>query len=987
VISLADAYLAAVRSMEGSTPDLLEPTAVFIGTKRTTPDPTLSLASLCEYLQEAPADHPLRMALHLAVAGWDADTTGTWHEGSAAHTPERRQMVYRSLGLDDASATVLSTLFPETSSGSVVISDEFEPWYSAERRKGRNFYWRAYKNHLLTTGWDPDAVTRLDTATTEVVERLSDPLRQQAFQAKGLVVGYVQSGKTANFTGVVAKAIDAGYRLVIVLTGTIDLLRKQTQRRLDMELVGVENIFLGVDPDNPEQAKDFDYFQDADRLAGKFLKHGFQPSEQGFTDIVRLTHYGSDYRSLNNGITALELQKRDRQRPLFDRENLYACDARLAIVKKNGSVLRKLVRDLKRIRTHLGEIPTLIIDDESDQASVNTSNPKKWQEDQIERTAINRLLSELLTLLPRAQYVGYTATPYANVFIDPSDAEDIFPKDFLISLERPEGYMGVGDFHDLEFTLSAGDSEDDPVERTVANSNELAYVRDLNANRDDPAVSTELLGALDSFVLSGAIKLFRATTDPAKFRFKHHTMLAHQSVKMADHRELADLIHSVWRRGGYQTASAGARLELLLEEDFRPVNEARAPDLPFPATYEVLKPFVGSAVQRILENDGNPVLVVNGDKDIDQQNLDFETCEIWRILVGGAKLSRGFTVEGLTTSYYKRKTKLGDTLMQMGRWFGFRRGYNDLVRLYIGRKEPDGKKTIDLYKAFEAIVRDEEAFRSQLRRYSQLVEGIPQITPRDIPPLVSQHLPTIKPSAPNKMFNAELVLLRSPGEMVEPTAYPLDPSDIKANYDQMLPLLERASDEQVLSSPRAFDDPAIGTRFRAFVGVVDAATVLQALTGLRWLRQGYFDPNLAYIREITGTGVVDWAVIAPQLRDSSTDLPDLGLRSAFLRHRRDDRDGLFGGLSDPKHRPPGMRIAGAIDGWGDVHVEALVTPRRGGILIYPTVEGAKRGRGDIVMAFSIFAPQTARPANGEVVQFRARYKKNPKQPIVDATEV
>ncbi len=431
-MSLTTVYVPAIKSMEGGTPTPLEPLAVFLSSQSHDSSIDVSLGALRAHLESSTIDEPLRKELHLAIAGWDAAATGDWLNGTEPHSIARRNLIYSLLRLDGKTTDAFDAAFPQTGDGSVVISDDFEPWYDDERRAAHEFYWRAYRRHLIEAGWDPEAIAQLDTATTRVVERLSDPARPQAYQSKGLVVGYVQSGKTANFTGVLAKSIDAGYRLIIVLTGTIDLLRKQTQRRLDMELVGIENIFLGIDPDDVELAKDIDYFQDEDRIKGKFLQHGFQPSERGFTDIIRLTRHGSDYRSLNAGITALELHKRNKQKPLFDAENLYASDARLAIVKKNASVLRRLVRDLKSIRSHLGEIPTLIIDDESDQASVNTSDPKKWRQGQTDRTTINKLISELLSLLPRAQYVGYTATPYANVFIDPSDAEDIFPKDFLL---------------------------------------------------------------------------------------------------------------------------------------------------------------------------------------------------------------------------------------------------------------------------------------------------------------------------------------------------------------------------------------------------------------------------------------------------------------------------------------------------------------------------------------------------------------------------
>ena len=985
------AYLAAINSMDDSAPRALQPLAAFIA-EGTGEAPQVTLEALRTHLADAGPNDLLVRRLHMAILRWDgADgVTGAWAEGTQPHTGERRKRIYELLGFNDPVSDFADQRFARTGDGMVVISDEFEPWYTPERRTTHEFYWPAYEKYLLDVKhWDPDAVRTVNTATTRVVERLSDPTRDQAYQSKGMVVGYVQSGKTANFTGVLAKAIDAGYRLIIVLTGTIDLLRKQTQRRLDMELVGVENIFLGVEPDDPEKidiTRHIDYFQDQDRIDGNFLKHGFQPSEKGFTDIVRLTRHGSDYRGLNAGITALELEKRDRQKPLFHPDNLYSTGARLAVVKKNAAVLRKLVADLKTIRTRLGEIPTLIVDDESDQASVNTSDPRRWLEGEIQRTSINKLISELLGLLPRAQYLGYTATPYANVFIDPGDAQDIFPKDFLISLDPPPDYMGLADFHDLDMGF-----ED---EKTVENSNEKAYVRDLNdITGIGELAETEMQGALDSFLLAGALKLFRESRTNRSMRFRHHTMLVHESMRTQHHREQAELVRQVWKQAGYMTPTGLQRLEQLLEQDFRPVSLARAPELPFPTDIGELRNFIGDAMSRIQESSGDPVLVVNGDKDIQQQNLDFDAHPVWRVLVGGAKLSRGFTVEGLTVSYFRRAAKLADALMQMGRWFGYRSGYRDLVRLYVGRSARDGRGTIDLYEAFEAIVRDEEAFRAQLERYAQLIDGKPQMTPRDIPPLVSQHLPTISPSARNKMFNAELVIRRSPGEPIEPTAYPEDPTQIAANYTVMLPVLLAATVQRTLTFPaQQHIDPRTGQlrrasnggSFSALTGIMSADAFLGTMEHLQWLFADSFRPDLAYLQEITGEDQVhDWVVIAPQLQKQGENLEGVGVRNVFNRERR--RGPLFGALSDPKHRPAAARIAQACESWGDEVVDSLSADRRGAVIVYPVVSaGVPAKPGNVVFALTLFAPRTAQPANGQVIQFRAKDSSSPHAPIVDA---
>ena len=186
----------------------------------------------------------------------------------------------------------------------------------------------------------------------------------------------MQSGKTANFTGVIAKAIDSGYRYIIVLTGMIDLLRSQTQRRLDMELVGVENL-LG-DGTEAEVSNDpkFDYGQDED-WPHKFMRLGVDPDDAQQPSITRYTGKPSDYRGLEGAADQLKPVKHQPELPLYAPENLTRARAGLFVIKKNSRVIEKLVADLKRVRNSIKDIPVLIIDDESDQASVNTVDPLK----------------------------------------------------------------------------------------------------------------------------------------------------------------------------------------------------------------------------------------------------------------------------------------------------------------------------------------------------------------------------------------------------------------------------------------------------------------------------------------------------------------------------------------------------------------------------------------------------------------------------------
>ena len=976
--ALVEAYLQALNSMRDRNPMPLVKRALVMAEDLDGPV-DVSAARLAEHLCAADANDLLLRQLGLALFGWDdRAVTETWTAGTQPNRPERRARAHRLLGLDTTAAECVDRHFPPVRDTSIIISKDFQAWYPPTGLASRAFYWDQYKKHLVEAKrWDPDSVAGLDEDTRKVVERISDPTRVEAFSARGLVVGYVQSGKTANFTGVIAKAIDVGYRLVIVLAGTLDILREQTQRRLDMELVGKENILQDWDENDPELGP-HDYADDRDWADGKFISFGFRPSSRDIPDIIRLTGGGNDYRKLGHGIVALEMEKRDKLRPLYDQYNLFPCGARLAVVKKNATVLKRLVGDLKKVRRQLGEIPTLIIDDESDQASVNTTDPRKWEEGEIRRSSINKWLSELLSLLPRTQYVGYTATPYANVFVDPEDAENIFPKDFLLALRKPQRYMGVSDFHDLDVVYGEG-------ERNPDNSNEKAFVRDLTGDTLEER-RLELATAMDAFVLAGAIKLYREKAGNKPGAFRHHTMLVNESFKKDEHAETAEIVKSIWNGAGYVSGLGYERLRDLYESDFLPVCQARSEGETFPADFDELREFLGEAIRRIW-GAGSPVIVVNSDKDLNQEAVDFDKRSVWRILVGGMKLSRGFTVEGLTVSYYRRRTRQAATMMQMGRWFGFRAGYKDLVRLYIGRNEQDRTMRLDLYGAFEAMVRDEEDFRGELERYSHPIDDVPQVTPRDIPPLVSQRLPWLKPEAANKMYNAELVTRRSPGVRIEPRAYPESGSDITHNYDCMLPIAKAADDLVTLKA-------AAKISFEAYIGLISHKELVTALGALRWMTRTYFQPDLNFLEDAGNGRIDDWLVIVPLTREhlsTAKMLRGLGRRSVFERNRLEGKS--FGAISEPRHREPAKFIAGVeLVDVDDQVIKSYASPTRGAILVYPVVtkghpkvSAEALDPSDVHMCFELWAPLGSWPPGSRLVQFRVRNRALEDRAIVPVT--
>lgn len=931
------------------------------------------------------------LRLSLALSGWDFDPAPGWDgegdDATAPRTAERRHRVYRLLNIPKGAFERLDEIAPVATMRTAVISTRWKPWYSEERKVKSELYWPHYREHLLKQpGWSGESVAALDKATDDVVQRLSDPSSDDSYQSKGLVIGYVQSGKTANFAGVIAKAVDAGYRLIIVMTGTIELLRSQTQRRLDRELVGRENLTRGLA--DPDSADEFDYADDPDWLAGKFISHGNTFHEQGFPAIERLTFLHDDYRRLEQGLTRMVFPLVDRSKRFYEPDNLMPADAKLVIVKKHKGVLEKLAKDLKPLRDTLADIPTLIIDDESDLASVNTKNPAKTSE----RTAINKAICQLLNQLPRSQLVMYTATPFANFFVDPDDPDDIFPKNFIISLDRPPGYMGVADFHDIDWNTE--DPKNDP-----ATSNERAYVRkvgpppDFADTYDLRRRKKEMLDALDAFVLSGAMKIYRAGAD--RFNDRHHTMLVHESTSTVEQKKQAELIKEVWAEAAYNRPQSLARLRKLWTDDFEPVCRSRCEKYSVPASFDDLKGAIGEASRRINEV-GDPTLIVNSDEDIqrNQQTLDFDRNSVWRILVGGAKLSRGFTVEGLTTSFYTRKALQADTLMQAGRWFGYRNGYRDLVRLFIRRDPEDARQRVDLYEAFEGLMRDETALRASLEEYEGFREdGTPILEPWQVPPIVSQHLPYLRPSGRTKMFNAEVHTKGDAGRLRDYYGLPeRAKADHKAtNFGLAASLLSCAKDLRTFTSSRQKPEDPL-TSFKAKVGIVSAADFLAVIDGMDW-HPDYLkviDPARRFFRDLEARGALsDLAVLWPQLTKSAKvfHLPG-GLKGQVITRNRRNAPRIDFVGSDSKHRDAVERIAGSHKNSPDTAADSLRDPagKRGAVLLYVAADpvdkpgakvsvadlGTEPAAHDLAVLLSVVAPARATPHGKSVIEWTVR---------------
>jgi hypothetical protein len=880
------------------------------------PDP---IGWLTDQLKLAELNSVVFHFMGLALRKWDRLESGSWINGTPQFSKERRELIYSRLGLPAELHAFLNEKMPvfQEADQAIVIAEKHEEWYEGRALKA-SFYWKAYSNYLQTTKkWGDDAIAKLDHSTDEVVRRLSDPCRSEVYPSKGLVVGYVQSGKTANFSGVLAKSADAGYRFIIVLAGTLDLLRAQTQRRIDKELVGRELL-------KSDYASDEDWHE--------FLSHGDRPSENGSFDWERLTGPDEDYQELNHAIAALEFKSQIAGKRYNAPESLRTSPLRIIVIKKNTKVMARLAKDLAKIHSKLEHVPTLIVDDESDQASINTVDRSKAEpKSEKARTETNNAIVKLLKALPRAQYIGYTATPFANVFVDPNDPEDLFPKDFIISLPRPKGYMGVLDFYDF-------DSEPDGFD-----SNEKAYIRDILGEdcggdivggKPNP---NHLQKAIDSFVLAGAIKLFREHHSGGKYSYKHHTMLVHHSVSKADHTRLAEKVKETFNNAGYYGGDGLGRLKEILANDFLPVSEAKGKGLPMPTSFDELAPFVGNCLAKLTQQP-KTVLIVNGDNKDDTP--DFDKGSVWAILVGGTKLSRGYTVEGLTITYFRRVSNTTDTLMQMGRWFGYRPGYTDLVRLFIGRDEPfgnKGKNRLDLYQAFEAICRDEEKFRQEIMKYR---DGI---TPRKVPPLVPSHLTKLSPTAKNKMYNAYITFKNFGGEWSEPTLAPNDANAALKNSTLALTLLSPANCKEYKFSgvKKGKEGKLDASDVNAFCGLVKNSAMLEFLGGYQWNNaRSVLQHEIEFMKGSEGDpGIEDWLVMIPVVAESRGVWPEgkvEGLPQVPVQKRSKIGE-RFKVYTTSSHRAVAEYISYTSDRFlpSTKLADALRNPRRAVMLLYP----------------------------------------------------
>jgi hypothetical protein len=633
-----------------------------------------------------------------------------------------------AFGADDATKaqvlkTVLARRLVRMDTGFALVENH-KPWVNARRPSIDPYYWSRFRIQLQRQGFGPNVVSALDRSTDNILDLLGNPEERDTWKRRGLVMGDVQSGKTATYSALICKAADAGYRFVVLLTGTIENLRQQTQERLDSSFVGF---------DSSERLK-------RDR---KDLKVGVGTIDARRQATV-FTSTAADFRA--STLDALGLSLNALKEPA------------LVVIKKHTRILDNLRNWIESYTAAAQgdaiDLPMLVIDDEADNASINTNDPG------ADPTAVNKGIRALLKLFRRTTYVGFTATPFANIFVNPDTTEemlgdDLFPRDFIYTLDAPTNYFGPR----RVFVEETGEKRHlrciEDVEDSIPSSHRSTFIV--------TALPDSLVEALRVFLVANAIRDLRGEGPT------HRSML----VNLSHFTNVQDQVEGLLRqeldrlRTDIRMFSATDPEEALGNHSIRSLRAA------WEKEYAGCE-FKWAEVQRALHDAALPVTTIAVNQRSGPRALNYRAHRdtgLRVVAVGGNSLSRGLTLEGLVVSYFRRTTQMYDTLLQMGRWFGYRPGYEDLCRVWLPQEAMDW---------YGHIAEASEELRAELRKMFRLGR-----TPKEFGLAVRSHPDSLLVTARNKMRTAEdLVRVISVSEQsFESVELPAASWELKANWE------------------------------------------------------------------------------------------------------------------------------------------------------------------------------------------------------------
>lgn len=638
--------------------------------------------------------------------------------------------------------------------GATILEDStnHEEWLREARTNIEWNFWRRYRKYIEEQkGYPPAVVARLDELTDMILEKLENPNREGSWDNRGMVVGRVQSGKTANYTGVICKAIDSGYKVIIILSGMHKSLRSQTQLRIDEGVLGFDT----------QRSRSFE--NNYERIGvGKLFGE----------ELLRV-------HPLTNSSDSGDFNKKFAQQasPTFGGEPV------VLVIKKNKSVLENIrqwalsvqgTEDPTTGKRIIRNIPLLVIDDEADNASINTKkvgvDESGNQLDDYDVSAINGKIRELLSIFSQSAYIAYTATPFANIFISSDNktethGADIFPRNFIINLPTPSNYIGPAKVFGINPDPDSGIEASPrlPIVREVKDY-EDAFPLKHKKDHEPEELPDSLKEALHSFVLACAAR--RAGGHVSA----HNSMLVHVTrytlVQGKVSEMLKEALHSIHNRLELGDGNAPFpildELEELWRTDFERTTSQMSEYDPILVSWEAVKEQLFEATSRIV------IRTMNGTAKDALEYEEYKDQGLSVIAVGGDKLSRGLTLEGLSVSYYLRPAKMYDTLMQMGRWFGYRPGYLNLCRIYT---------TPQLIAWYEHVTLASEELLLEFDNMAR-TGG----TPQDYGLRVRTHSEGLLITSLNKMRTGQEVPISYEGDLVELPHYYKDASINYANF-------------------------------------------------------------------------------------------------------------------------------------------------------------------------------------------------------------